>query len=165
MGGLLPARLREHAELQLTRAGSPVSPSSYMTALLVTPLLLAMLGLAAAARTDASPAVRLFLVLAPALFGVMGPGAWLKGRVARRQQRILRELPDTLDLIIVSVEAGLGLEGAMARVAESGGGPVAVEFRRVLSDMNLGLGRRRAMQGLAARTGVPAISSLVAAIN
>ena len=164
VGGVLPSRLREHAELQLTRAGNPALPSSYMTVVLAAPLLLGMLGLAAAVRADAAPAMGIFLALAPAVFGVMGPNVWLKGRVARRQVRIQRELPDALDLIIVSVEAGLGLEAAMARVAESGTGPVAVEFHHVLSDMNLGFGRRRAMQGLAMRTGVPAVSALVAAI-
>ena len=63
------------------------------------------------------------------------------------------------------LEAGLGFEAAMARVCDHGRfGQVAVELRHVLSDLSLGLGRRRAMQGFAHRTGVTAVGSFVAAI-
>jgi tight adherence protein C len=98
------------------------------------------------------------------VFGVALPLYWLTGRVRRRQMAIGRELPDALDLIVVSVEAGLSLEAAMSRVAEDPRRLLAGEFRRVLADMNLGMGRRIALRGLATRTRIPALASLVSAI-
>jgi tight adherence protein C len=65
---------------------------------------------------------------------------------------------------VVSVEAGLGLEGAFERIIERGDGPLFDELRHVLADINLGLGRRRAFQGLATRTGVPSVAALVTAL-
>ena len=96
--------------------------------------------------------------------GVAAPIMWLRGRITRRMLRIARALPDTFDLVVVSVEAGLGLEAAIARVAENTAGPLADELRRVLGDMNLGMGRRRALQALAARVRLPAVRTLVSAI-
>lgn len=165
-GVFLPSRLARHFETQLIRAGEPIPLAVFLSCLVGIPLLLAGMGLAIVI-TRASSVSAGAGALAPLAFlgvGLYAPIVWLRGRVSRRQARIERELPDALDLIVVSVEAGLGLEGAMARVWERGGGPVASEFGRVLSDLSLGLGRRRAMQSLVTRTGVPAVGSLVAAI-
>src|SRR5437762_1848975 len=71
-----------------------------------------------------------------------------------RQKRILLSLPDTLDQITVCVEAGLGLEGAMARAAKTGSGPLADEIVRMLQDVQLGVPRKEAMRGLADRNAV-----------
>lgn len=80
------------------------------------------------------------------------PDIWLSGRAQDRQKGIERELPDLLDQIVIAIESGLSFEGALARVAETGTGPLSDEFRRSLQDMRLGMTRRAAYQGLASRT-------------
>ncbi len=162
---MLPARLAQHAEARLIQAGNPISTSAFLAAQVLLPAAFILLGAAGVARAGLITPLSVLLVLGGlGGLGVIGPLVWLDGRIARRQGRIQRELPDALDLLVVSVEAGLGLEGAMARVAESGAGPVATEFRRVLFDMNIGAGKKKAMLGMTLRTGVPAVGSLVSAI-
>jgi tight adherence protein C len=80
------------------------------------------------------------------------PDIWLGGRAQDRQKGIERELPDLLDQIVIAIESGLSFEGALARVADAGTGPLSDEFRRTLQDMRLGMTRREAYQGLASRT-------------
>ncbi len=86
-------------------------------------------------------------------------------RTARdRQLRIQRELADTLDQVTMSVEAGLGFEGALERVAQSGSGPFNDELKRMLLEMQLGASRSDALRNLADRTDVPDLKSFVFAI-
>ena len=74
-------------------------------------------------------------------------------------------LPDTLDLLAISVEAGVGFEGAMAVVCEQFDSPLADEFSRTLKEMELGLPRREALQNLKRRTEVPELSNFVLALT
>ena len=72
----------------------------------------------------------------------------------RRLDEIRRQLPESLDLLAVSVGAGLGLQGALANVAEHSQGALATEWRRVLSDIRLGSSLVEALTGLAARADI-----------
>jgi tight adherence protein C len=97
-------------------------------------------------------------------FGGRMPINWLRGKAAKRQTKIQRSLPDTLDLITVSVEAGLGLDAALAKVIEKTRGPLREEFGRVLQEISLGKVRRTALKDLAIRCDVPDLTSFVNAI-
>jgi len=77
---------------------------------------------------------------------------------------ILRDLPDTLDLLAISVEAGMGFEGALEVVCQNFTSPLADEFSRTLREMELGLPRRDAFQNLKRRTEVPELSNFVLAL-
>ncbi len=81
-----------------------------------------------------------------------------------RQEKIERELPDALDHITMSVEAGLGFEAAMARAAAAGRGPLALEMRRTLHEMQIGMSRSEALRNLAARTDVLDLRTFVTAV-
>ncbi len=105
------------------------------------------------------------LTLAVAAFGLLGPWGVLSGRATRRRDAITAELPDLVDLLTVSIEAGLALESALARVSERGDGPLAREIRRMLSEISLGRPRRDALRSLADRTDAPAITALVNSLN
>lgn len=114
----------------------------------------------------AQPPVRmalLLLILAP-MVGLLGPPAWLSRKVGERQGAILRDLPDTLDLLAISVEAGMGFEGALAIVCQHFDSPLATEFARTLREMELGLPRKEAFTNLKRRTDVPELSNLVLAL-
>lgn len=114
----------------------------------------------------AHPAPRigiLMLILAPVI-GWCLPAAWLSRKVTERQGSILKDLPDTLDLLAISVEAGMGFEGALEIVCQHFSSPLADEFARTLHEMELGLPRRDAFQNLKRRTDVPELSNFVLAL-
>jgi tight adherence protein C len=105
----------------------------------------------------------LCLIMGPAI-GLLLPASWLARKVRERQGAILKDLPDTLDLLAISVEAGMGFEGALAIVCQHFNSPLADEFGRTLHEMELGLPRRDAFQNLKRRTEVPELSNLVLAL-
>ena len=102
-----------------------------------------------------------------AVFGFLGyrlPVFWLKRRIKRRQNSILRTLPDALDLLTVCVEAGLGLDGAMLEVVNKWDNALSDEFAIVLAELKMGRGRREALRGLAERTGVEEVKVFTSAM-
>ena len=116
--------------------------------------------------TMEEPAVHILGVALPAMgFGYVLPGMVLARKAKRRQHRIRLSLADALDLLVVSVEAGLGLDQALARVGQelSFAHPdLSAELRLVNLELLAGKGRSEALRNLADRTGVDDLSSLVA---
>jgi len=100
-------------------------------------------------------------VVAGAVVGYLGPDTVLARKASARQLTISNELPDTLDQLTICVEAGLGFDAALARVARSGEGPLAVEIARVLQELRLGVPRVEALNNLLARTDVPELRQFV----
>jgi tight adherence protein C len=89
---------------------------------------------------------------------------WLSGKIRRRQQEIIKAMPDALDLLTICVEAGLGFDAAMAKVAEKWDNELSRAFGRVIQEIRLGKPRREALREMDRTTGVPDITSFVAAI-
>jgi len=85
------------------------------------------------------------------LIGYMFPNSWLKAKSKQRQKEIQHTLPDVLDLLTVSVEAGLGFDAALLKVVEKQKGVLAEEFLRVLQEIKMGRPRREALRDLARR--------------
>jgi len=96
--------------------------------------------------------------------GFMMPEMWLSRRIKKRQKRILMAVPDTLDLLTISVKAGLGFDAALAKVTEKVKGPISDEFRRALAEIRVGNTRREALRNVVNRTDVPALTNFVGAI-
>ncbi|HYN69573.1 MAG TPA: type II secretion system F family protein [Candidatus Eisenbacteria bacterium] len=96
--------------------------------------------------------------------GYLGPEFWLGAQVRSRQQKIVRQIPDALDLLTISVRAGLGFDAALGKVVEKMDGPVIDEFRRALAEVRVGKARRDALRDIIARTEVPALTSFIGAI-
>jgi len=114
-----------------------------------------------------SPAGGMARLLLTAVVGavfVMGPDSVLNRQVEDRQYEIRRRLPDVMDLLVISVEAGLGFEQALDRTVASVPGPLTEEFSRMLGEVRAGSTRADAMRALDARTNVPEIRSFVLAI-
>ena len=101
----------------------------------------------------------MFLLLAIVL--AIGPDAQLNKSAAVRKKKIRRQLPDILDLLTISVEAGLGFEQAIDRITESVPGPLSDEFSRMIGEMRAGSSRSDALLGLEHRTGVEEVKSFV----
>lgn len=107
------------------------------------------------------------LILFPAVTGAIGyilPGIWLGNRIKRRKTAIIRALPDAIDLLTISVEAGLGFDPALQRVVEKWDNELTREFGRMLSEIRMGQSRREALRDLAARTNVDDLNVFVSAI-
>jgi tight adherence protein C len=98
------------------------------------------------------------------LFGYTIPEFWLGGRCRKRQHAILLQIPDALDLLTISVRAGLGFDGALAKVVEKLKGPLTDEFRRALAELRVGKARRDALRDIIPRTDVQALTNFIGAI-
>jgi len=109
--------------------------------------------------------------MAGILLGVLGlgigfllPEFWLGGKIKARQKIILKMIPDTLDLLTISVRAGLGFDAALAKVVEKLPGPLTDEFRRALAEVRVGKARRDALRDMIPRTNVAPLSAFIGAI-
>lgn len=98
------------------------------------------------------------------LFGFFLPNLLLQSRIDRRQKEIRKAMPDALDLLTICVEAGLGFDGAMAKVNEKWDNELSLSFGRVLREIQLGKLRREALRDMADRIGIAEMTSFVAAI-
>ncbi len=106
------------------------------------------------------------LVVTPlaAAFGYVLPNIFLYNAGQKRSTLMRNALPDAMDLLTISVEAGLGFDAAVSRVAKNGDGPLNQEFSRLLQEMQLGVGRVDAMRAMASRTSLPDLKSFCSAM-
>jgi tight adherence protein C len=113
----------------------------------------------------ALPIVLRFLMIGIGLlFGYTIPEFWLGGRVKKRQHLILLQIPDALDLLTISVRAGLGFDAALGKIVEKMEGPLVDEFRRALAEVRVGKARREALRDIVPRTEVPPLTNFLGAI-
>jgi tight adherence protein C len=104
------------------------------------------------------------LTAAAGAFGYVLPNVMLYNAGAKRETLMRNSLPDALDLLTVSVEAGLGFDAAVGRVARNTDGPLAAEFSRLLQEMQIGMGRTDAMRAMAQRTSLADLKSFCLAM-
>lgn len=112
----------------------------------------------------AQPLVRVVVPLLVLFMGCMMADYMLQSKVKTRVAAIRKLLPDTLDLLVVSAEAGMGLDGALAEVVLRKEGPLVDEFDRALLEIRMGKRRREAWQDMADRAQVDELTALVAAL-
>jgi len=162
---LLPAAVLAQLRHRLTLAGSSLSLAGFIliwiASAVAIPGAFLALTLATGARLDA---LYFLSFLAFVILGVYAPYFWLARRVGRRQRRILKDFPNALDLITTCVEAGLGLDGAFAKVTEKMKGPLSEELDHALDQMAVGRRRRDALRDMGARTGVSEVVTFVNAM-
>jgi tight adherence protein C len=112
----------------------------------------------------AAPKFVFLLALVFGLMGALAPGLYLNSRVKSRQLAVSAELPDALDLLAVSVEAGLGFDGAVQKLTEHMDGPLIEEFELALGGIRIGEGRSEALKKMADRSSSQEMASFVRAI-
>ncbi len=162
---VLPAKVLARIEKQLVMAGNPMTLNAYVVFWMISVGLMSGFILASVLVVWGTVGLgQAVVVLAFGVIGWMLPGTWLKGRVKTRQKQVLRSLPDALDLVTTCVGAGLGLDAALARVAEKSGGPLADELARMLREVAMGKLRREALAEMADRIGVEELTSFVSAV-
>lgn len=163
VGGLLPRARIESVRHKLLVAGAlpVIGPEEFVVlqAVGAGAGLLGGLGIGRLLGEEGFGLLRLVTMLVAV--GAFAPVAWLRRQKDTRQGSIRRDLPDVLDLLAISVEAGVGFEGAVEVVTRHFDSPLAHEFSRTLREMELGLPRRDALQNLKRRTEVPELSNFV----
>lgn len=108
--------------------------------------------------------IKFQIIIIGFIIGYLLPNFWLKARIKKRKEEIVRSLPDVLDLVMVSVEAGLGFDSAIQRVVEKQKGVLAEEFNIVLKEINMGKPRRNSLKDLAKRNNVEDLSNVIASL-
>jgi tight adherence protein C len=98
------------------------------------------------------------------VIGLYIPNFWLNSKAKKRQKAIATALPDILDMMSICVDAGLGFEAALQKVAFQSDGDLAMEMRRVISEIRVGVSRGDALRHLAERTKVQDVASFVAVL-
>jgi tight adherence protein C len=107
---------------------------------------------------------RILGVVIGAAIGYLFPALWLRSKIRRRQDEVVKALPDALDLLTICVEAGLGFDAAMQKVAEKWENELARAFNRVIQEIRLGKLRREALREMDRNLEVTDITSFVAAV-
>lgn len=150
---------------RLTLAGNPsgISPADFLGIKALVALALSSFLFLMATATGKTNLALLMLPVG-AVGGYLLPEMWLTRKIKARQQAIVRALPDALDLLVISVEAGLGFDGAVKRVAERADNPLAHELGRALAEMQVGRPRKEALKGVVERTQVPDLANFVSAL-
>ena len=163
LGGATVSKSRE----RLAEAGHPggLTPQSFFGLRVLTA---SAIGVAALVFTSAASGAIDFRLIAfcaaAALIGYRLPALWLARRIQARRGQIEASLPDALDLITVSVEAGLTLEAAIAKLASQLPGALSEELGLVTREIGLGKPRRQALRDLAAKVDVLSLRSFVASV-
>jgi tight adherence protein C len=162
MSSILPASVLAETQKQLTMAGNPMSSNTFVAFWAVSTLVFGGLGFLLFLALPSSLLLqKLLLLVAFGMLGWMFPRMWLKGKVKARQKAVVKALPDSLDLITTCVEAGLGLDAALARVAEKSTGPLADELTHMLRDVAMGKLRKEALVEMSDRIGVEELTSFI----
>ena len=155
---------RTHRKLLLSGLTGTMRAEEFVIAQASATGLLTVGALAYLLLAHPAPRIGIMLLILAPIIGWCLPASWLSRKVSERQGAILKDLPDTLDLLAISVEAGMGFEGALEIVCQHFKSPLADEFSRTLHEMELGLPRRDAFQNLKRRTEVPELSNFVLAL-
>lgn len=111
-----------------------------------------------------SPILGLLFALVGGAIGYIAPEFWLGRKIRARSMAMILQLPDALDLLTISVEAGLGFDAALAKVVEKMEGPLVDEFRQALAEVRMGRPRREALRDVATRADAQPVSNFVGAI-
>jgi tight adherence protein C len=166
LGKLTPSQGMEKTRQQIILAGNPynMGTSEFMGARIMALVILGGVTFLLTIIFGAAPMQMLFYSAVVGLIGYLLPVFWLRQRVKKRQKIILKTLPDAIDLMTISVEAGLAFDGAMQRVADKWDNDLAHEFQRAISEMRVGKSKRDALHEVVQRTGVPDLSTFVASI-
>ena len=163
-----PQKLLQNTTLKLELAGNPgrIDAATFLATRFVGAAVfgggLLLISLLSA---NAWPFSRTVLVVGSfTVIGFFFPQLWLQGRINSRQNEVRKALPDALDLLTICVEAGLGFDAAMSKVAEKWDNELSLMFGRTIREVQLGKTQREALRDMADRIGLPELTSFVAAV-
>ncbi|MBN1221026.1 MAG: type II secretion system F family protein [Anaerolineae bacterium] len=161
---LSPSRTKADVELKLELAGKPNNwgATEFFGIRIFVALILAVLIFLIVLVTKGGWAIPAGAVAAG--IGYFLPLLWLRSKIRARQEEIVKSLPDALDLLTITVEAGMGFDGALQKVAEKWDNELSKGFAKVVQEMRLGIARRQALRNMDTTMGVADVTTFVAAI-
>jgi tight adherence protein C len=163
LAGRAPAAVLERQHEQILRAGlsNAIRAEEFVAVSVLAPTGALVAGLAWITAAHPSPRLGVLGLVFLGVVGFCAPRAWLTRRVAERQEAIFKDLPDALDLMVIAMEAGVSFDAAIQVVADHLEGPLGSELLRTLTEMELGLSRREALQNLRRRTDVTELNHVI----
>jgi len=161
-----PAVALERTAHQLELAGRPYNwgPTEYFGVRVLASLLLGVFAFLILTVSGQLLTTRIIGTLIGLALGYLLPALWLRSTIQRRQDEVVKALPDALDLLTICIEAGLGFDAAMSKVAEKWDNELSRAFARAIQEIQLGKLRREALREMDHNLEVPDITSFVAAV-
>ncbi len=161
-----PGQLVSSLESKIVKAGNPgnmaIKDWINIQALLVVGL--PVITILIMKKSGAPAGTVVMIILAEVVMGFVLPGFILGKIMKTRRSTILNSLADVIDLLTVSVEAGLGFDGALMKVVEKKPGPLASEFEKVLQEIKVGKQKKDALRGLASRVDIQDFTAFIGAV-
>lgn len=167
LSGVSPTRVNRYYSKKLESAGIPLNLDGerFVALKLIITLVFTVLGIAVSLVFFFTFERLLVTVLVLAVLGYFIPDFWLNNVIERRKNEIKRDLPDTLDLLVICIEAGLGFDSALNKIIKFTKGPLSKELSIVLYEIQVGLTRKEAFDNLSKRTAVPELKAFSNAIT
>jgi tight adherence protein C len=164
---MTPVKSINRARVAIAQAGmqGKVKPSQITTLQYILMVFVPIMTLPVTGMPDSLLSMKSGILFIALILGYRLPFGYIQGKAKARQHEIRKALPFTLDLISISVEAGMALDGAMAIVQEKSTGPMADELGLTLREIRLGKGRNEALIDMADRIGVEELKSFVTAVT
>jgi tight adherence protein C len=161
-----PAETLEKTQRKLDLAGNPsnLTPAIFWVMRFGAMGGMALLLLVVFSISNQKPLFVILGVVGGGIAGFMLPQMWLSNKISKRQNEILKSLPDALDLMSICVNAGLGFDQAMGKVYEKWENELALAFGRVMQEIQIGKTRRDALHAMAETMDVPDVTTFVGAI-
>lgn len=161
-----PANTIENVRHKLELAGRPYNwgATEFFGIRVLLSVMVSVLAFLLLSVAGQSLSTRIIGTIIGLALGYLLPAAWLGSKIRRRQDEVIKALPDALDLLTICVEAGLGFDAAMAKVAEKWDNELARAFNRVIQEIRLGKLRREALREMDRNVEVSDVTSFVAAV-
>ena len=164
-GRFYPANTVHGITLKLKRAGMEGTSTEFFLGVKLFAAIVGVVAVSALANLITSDGVQTLFGAAGGLgLGFMAPDFFLSSKAGGRNKLILEALPDALDLLTISVEAGLGFDAALMKVTEKMKGPLSDEFKRAAGEQRVGKSRQESLRGITDRVAVKELQSFISAI-
>jgi tight adherence protein C len=166
IGRVTPKHYVQQLDKSLSEAGNPMklNANSCIT-MQIGAIIIEIIGVISIWIAFQVPILKIMLIFASVVgFTYIFPGLYLKKLIKERQQEIEKSLPDAIDLLTVSIEAGLSFDGAMAKLTEKMSGVLVSEFSIVLKEMKMGISKRDALKSMIKRVPVDNLITFAGAI-
>jgi tight adherence protein C len=162
----MPGEKEAKIEVRLLQAGNPfgITPVEFRLFQMAMFLILPILFIGYGVLLNMGTGSIILLLLLSIVTAAYGPHYYIKQKIKRRNHLAVKELPDVLDLLTVSLEAGLGFDSALGKVVSKKEGVLPAEFHRCLEEIRLGKTRREALSGIRDRVSIDEIKVLISSI-
>lgn len=161
-----PSGIRNTVEQKLMLAGlsNKWSPNGFITMWLFSMGIFFCIAYIVTSKKPSPYLQSLFFYWLSVAVGALLPFSMLNSRIRKRQKSIEKQLPEVLDLLSVSVQAGLSFDGALRKITDRTIGPLIDEFKRMQQDVRMGSPKARAMQAMAKRCDVDDLYLFITAV-